>query len=163
VIASTSAMLVESISGRDRTSSRDAGRTSINRLDEARWLRTMVFLSVGPAGKYVEDNDSPAFQEQGRKDIADLRQKDQGWYCLARNQQFRFLFAYWILLPVGHLVKPENSLMAAAGNPGSLAWSNDRLGGHVIGVVVSWHFSQFFHQCQTLVGVLLRHGIYVQL
>jgi hypothetical protein len=63
----------------------------------------------------------------------------------------------------GYLVKPENSLMAAARNPGSLAWPNDWLGGHVIRVVVSWHFPQLLHQRQTLVGVLLRHGIYVQL
>lgn len=53
--------------------------------------------------------------------------------------------------------------MAAARNPGSLAWSYDWLGGHVIRVIMSWHFSQLFHQCQTLVGILFRHGIYVQL
>src|SRR6266404_1985665 len=95
VIASSSAMPLDSISGLGRTSSCDAGLTEIRRSECAICLRTAARLCLricsgqesNPVGK---SGKVPAFS--GRVDIETSRQKDLGWCCPVWQNQSRFAF-----------------------------------------------------------------------
>jgi len=51
----------------------------------------------------------------------------------------------------------------AAHNFDLFDWPDHWLQRQLLGIIVPRHLSQLFHKCQALVGVLLRHCIYVKL